>query len=99
MISFASSSPRFKSHASHHIRVFPAGDGRLNLAPVDFKVKRDQSDIGPGTYQSIAEIEEKVKMQRTQKSPKPENLVFGSTAPREKGDFLDDQLRKVSTLY
>ena len=41
MISFNSSAPRFKSFASHHIRVFPAVDGKLNMAPVDFKVRRD----------------------------------------------------------
>ena len=64
MISFNSSAPRFKSFASHHIRVFPAVDGKLNMAPVDFKVRRDQSEIGPGTYQSQTEIEVQTKLRR-----------------------------------
>lgn len=64
MISFNSSSPRFKNFATHHIRVFPAADGKLNMAPVDFKVRRDQNDIGPGTYQSQAELENQSKLRR-----------------------------------
>lgn len=82
MISFNSSAPRFKSYASHHIRVFPAVDGKLNMAPVDFKVRRDQSEIGPGTYLSPTEIENQARLRRLQNAPPPENLVFGSTAPR-----------------
>lgn len=64
MISFNSSAPRFKSLMSHHIRVFPAGDGKLNMASVEFKVRRDQSEIGPGTYQSQTEIEVQTQLRR-----------------------------------
>jgi hypothetical protein len=41
--------------------VYPAGDGKLNMSPIDFKVRRDQTEIGPGTYQSRDEVENYIK--------------------------------------
>ena len=98
MISFNSSAPRFKSFVSHHIRVYPAGDGKIIMSPVDFKVRRDQTEIGPGTYQSRDEVENYIKSKNQAIKQAPETLVFGSTETRAKNDFLNQHKRQLATL-
>ena len=50
LISFSSAVPRFQSIASHQIRVLPASDAKTTN--IDFIMKRDISQVGPGSYTS-----------------------------------------------
>ena len=58
---------------------------------LNFRLRQDEA-LGPGYYESAAEIEERVK---SKKVPSLPNVVFGSANPREKGDFLEASLKQL----
>lgn len=75
LISFNSSSPRFKGEATHQIRVLA---GKDSISGINFRLKQDQQ-LGPGSYQSATEIEERQRQKRAQPQP---GVFFGSSIPR-----------------
>lgn len=82
MISFNSSSPRFKGEATHQIRVLA---GKDSISGINFRLKQDQL-VGPGSYQSPTEIEENQKKKHI-KEQLP-GVHFGSSIPRAQNDFI-----------
>jgi len=54
LISFNSSSPRFRDEATHQIRVLP---GKDSISGINFRLKTDKQ-VGPGSYSTATEIEE-----------------------------------------
>ena len=57
LISFNSAVPRFKANTTHQIRLLPNQEGGKQ-SNVDFMMKRDLAEIGPGTYMSGIEYDE-----------------------------------------